>query len=159
MTTVAYRDGVLASDSKVTMGHLYAMNQPKLHRLKGGAMLGQAGDCDVREIVHLLQAVTTEDAIPDKDTLSATRTDFEGILVLPNKEVYYLAVFKEEFGSSVEWQAHVNKLYNKFIACGSGGELAMAAMMQGASAEEAIKIAAALDIYTGGKVQTMELED
>ena len=45
----------------------------------------------------------------------------------------------------------------EFCAFGSGADIARGAMMNGASAEEAIRIASKIDIFTGGDVQTLEL--
>ena len=42
-------------------------------------------------------------------------------------------------------------------ACGSGGEIALGAMMAGATAKEAVEIACMIDVYSGGEVQVIEL--
>lgn len=46
-----------------------------------------------------------------------------------------------------------------FFAVGSGAEIAIGAMAMGASAEQAVKIAAMYDTQTGGKVTVLSLED
>ncbi|GAI22667.1 unnamed protein product, partial [marine sediment metagenome] len=43
-------------------------------------------------------------------------------------------------------------------AIGSGSAYALAAMDMGASAEEAVRAAMKRDIYTGGKVRTMRID-
>lgn len=43
-------------------------------------------------------------------------------------------------------------------AIGSGGDFAMAAMMGGADAREAVKIASKLDPYTGGKIRVIKVK-
>ena len=46
----------------------------------------------------------------------------------------------------------------KPCAIGSGGEFAMGAMLAGATAIEAVKIAAKLDVNTGGKVRSIKIK-
>lgn len=43
------------------------------------------------------------------------------------------------------------------IAIGSGGDVAVGAMMMGATSREAVKIASKIDVYTGGKIKTVRL--
>ena len=44
-----------------------------------------------------------------------------------------------------------------FMAAGSGNEIALGAMAMGATAEQAVEIAARFDVYTGGKIETLSL--
>jgi ATP-dependent protease HslVU (ClpYQ) peptidase subunit len=45
----------------------------------------------------------------------------------------------------------------EFIAIGSGGDLAMGAMGAGATARQAVEIAARFDCFTGGKIDEFRL--
>ena len=42
-------------------------------------------------------------------------------------------------------------------ACGSGSMFALSAMAMGKSAEEAVKFASTLDVYTGGKIRVFKV--
>lgn len=63
------------------------------------------------------------------------------ILVVVNNRIY-------EIGCDTSWMRRVDGLY----AIGSGSPVALGAMKHGASLEEALKIAAENDPYTGGRL-------
>lgn len=48
--------------------------------------------------------------------------------------------------------------YGEHCALGSGRKYAIAAMDVGATAKEAVKIAAGRDVYTGGKIRTLRVK-
>lgn len=59
------------------------------------------------------------------------------------------------FGYRLESASMIPSKFKGPYAIGSGEEYAMGAMLAGCSALEAVKIAAKLDVYTGGPVRTL----
>lgn len=49
------------------------------------------------------------------------------------------------------------RVLDKYYAIGTGGDLALAAMMAGATPQQAVKIAGKLDAFTGQRVHTVKL--
>lgn len=144
MTTVVYRDGVLAADSLVTMGDTKIHgNMRKLSRVHGH-LIGIAGgvaDCD--EFINWCKAGGSEtETEPPKGQYSA-------IVVQPNGKVF-----------EVECGKYLPRLTNtKFHAIGSGAPYALAAMYAGASAAEAVRIATKIDTNSGLPVKTLKLKE
>jgi len=61
--------------------------------------------------------------------------------------------------SVTRWTAYFqpSPIVDPYFAVGSGQQFATAAMYMGATAEEAVKVAMALDPNTGGDIQTLKL--
>lgn len=139
MTTIAYRDGVLAADSLVTLGDTKVHGRYlKIQRI-GEYLVGVAGGvADCQAFVDW--AKSPEDDPPPKGSYSALVIDGKGRL----KEV--------EGGNPLP------KLRGaKFAAIGSGGPFAIAAMYAGASAVDAVKIACKIDTGSGLPVKTLKV--
>ena len=142
MTTVAYRDGVLAVDSQVTDGN----------RFEGAAIKWRKGNGWVAAVAGSLSAINILDEI---SILSNGRP------VLPHKEmdessegfiVTESGVFYFSRHGVTTWDA-------PFYAAGSGGTLAIGAMAHGASAEEAVQIACKYDTKTCEPVYALRVCD
>ena len=140
MTTIAYRDGVLAADSLVTLGSTKAHGSYQKIKRIGDCLVGTAGSvADCQAFVHWLQA-GDDDKPPPKGEYSA-------LIIGPNGQVREL-----ECGNIMPRPRGA-----KFFALGSGGPFALAAMYAGATATEAVKIAAKIDTNTGLPVKTLKL--
>ena len=138
MTTIAYRDGILAADSQTTAGHLSVSSaQSKIRKFDDG-YAAFSGLCSDMPILF--------DLIKGKEIEGDTKNLDAKAIVMPNEGKPYQA-YVDSLG----------KLYkhpiNKFSAIGSGWAIAMGAMQSGASAKEAVKAAIKLDIYSGGAVK------
>lgn len=149
MTTVAYRDGVLASDSRVTgKGYLWTDKAKKVFRLPGGSLVGLAGD-DYNSgwLLRELQKLAKENETPIK----LPNGKFKGAqaILVDDKHVYF-------FGWGV-WEKLNPKEY-PYYSIGSGSTIAMSAMDAGASAVEAVNIAKKRDVYSGGRTQMIEVK-
>jgi len=147
MTTVAYRDGVLASDGRLSIGKEWVENDTarKLYPLADGSVVGIAGNSyQWTELVKRLKklAKSEEKKLPNSKDFSRC----EALLVCPNKDIYYL-------GMGSGW----SKLKNRPTAIGSGWQFAMCAMDAGADAATACRIAIKRDMYSGGKVKTIKV--
>jgi hypothetical protein len=138
MTTLAYKDGVLAADTKITGGSM-TFYGPKMVRTPCGGMVAAAG-------------------------LSASATAFLEWMGKGQKgkrpgvkEIDAIWVK----GDGTVWS--INEHWppvriRGFCAAGSGAMAAMAGMEMGLSAQAAVELACKIDPETGGPVDTMEVE-
>ena len=162
MTAIAYREGVMACDSCwSSYGSMQAESATKLRRLHSGALLGQAGDNDARAVIALLDRITDPEKLPSREQLAATRTDFEGLLVFPDRRAFIIAScpvdaqgFATDGGDIGVWPAAT---MGGYAAVGSGAEAALAAMDAGASAKRAVEIACQRNLFCRLPVHTMRL--
>lgn len=148
MTTIAYKAGLMACDSCWTLDDIVVTLKNKIYKLPSGALLGQAGDNDCREMEIFLGRIKSPKSIPTRKALLELRLDFAGIWVLPGGDVFKVTCredvldYKDEVGFT--------PINRKFAACGSGNQMALGVMAHGGSALEAVKIAADFDVNTRG---------
>ncbi len=142
MTTIAYRDGVMAADSMITSNDEWIMPYqcPKIERLADGSVVGFSGNLYLqREFIAWLELPVERGPQPDlKDTSKAIVVNRQGRVRL------------HQYAGYAEMTA-------PFFAIGCGTIPAMAAMHMGASAKRAIEIASLLDNATGGEIQVVEI--
>lgn len=140
MTTIAYKDGVLAADTRATIGDVIDPSEhKKVFRLKNGALVGIAGNSgETHTVLKKLRA--------KPDDFMNIKFGNNAIYVKPDG-----AVFEHDGGG---W----SKITAKYAATGSGFVPALVAMRMGASAKEAVKIAMDFDKNTGGKVRSVRLK-
>lgn len=134
MTTIAYKDGVMAGDSQSSW-HYKELNAKKVQK-RGDMLIGFAGDfgSGVRFCNWMFNKGEQPNVIDDS---------FSAIVVKGSKCYHYdrtLVPFHSD----------------KYIAIGSGAEFAIAAMDCGKSAVDAVKIASRRDPHTGGKIRTVK---
>lgn len=143
VTTIAYRDGVLAADSLATIGDTKAHGSYQKIRRIGDYMVGAAGSVAAsEEFINWLLKHGDDDDLPPKGQYSALVIDAKG------------RVREIESGSILPVPRNA-----KFYSIGSGAPYALAAMYAGASAAEAVKIAAKIDTSTGLPVKILVLKD
>ena len=142
MTTLAYRDGVLAADSLVQDNGLIVGETTKIIKCKRGFLAGAVGDCGT--IANFLDWVF--DGQSGEIDMSAAGSI--GVLVSPDGNI---RVFQGVRGSCVL------ALTFGFYADGTGAMAAFGAMAQGANAEEAVKIACRFDCNSGPPVVSVSL--
>jgi len=141
MTTIAYKDGVIAYDSRVTNGG-YIADDDFNKRF------------DVDGVYFFLTG-----CIPDH--MSLIDAYFSGkprkhidcnAFVYDNGELFECGVA----GASGLWKYKM-RLDNP-AAIGSGAQFALAAMFLEKSAEDAVALASKLDSATGGRIRTFSIE-
>jgi 20S proteasome alpha/beta subunit len=140
MTTIAYRDGIMAADTRSCMGDWIGReNVQKIHRLPNGEVAGITGDLlKGFNFVKWLQG--SVDQRPDLgDTTRVIVLHFDSSLTI------YESI--GEYNSSPD-----------FSAWGSGMPPALAALYCGKTAAEAVGIAALIDPWTGGDLVVMKCE-
>ena len=136
MTTVVYRDGIVAADQRgMSNGWIMPSREEKIMRLDDGRVLSGCGS--TAGIAVLMAWVLGDRTTPQpKDDCAVILFDGGA------PEVFELG------GSYREGEA-------RFYAWGSGMPTALGALYAGASAVEAIECAAKVDPNTGGDVQFM----
>lgn len=141
MSTVAYKDSILAADSRAYGGSWCPSpgSKQKIHEFKGvrfgisSSKIGQA-----EKFMDWVRSEAGADALTGELSFRALMLNEAGELFL--------------FDSS-PWAS--GPIRSKFYAIGTGAEYAMGAMAAGASAKEAVKIACKLDPHSGLPVRTL----
>jgi ATP-dependent protease HslVU (ClpYQ) peptidase subunit len=127
MTTIAYKDGVLAADTcRVVNG--IATKCSKLHRLEDGSVFAGAGNStDIAKCFRWLTG--GEKPANELESLSALHLTEDGL--------FYIDGALEPLLMDQE-----------YWAVGSGADFAIAGMFMGMSAQDAVTLASKLDIHT-----------
>jgi ATP-dependent protease HslVU (ClpYQ) peptidase subunit len=140
MTTIAYRDGELATDSRITAGDMIVSDKrTKVHRMRDGSLVAWAGAVQDAELLLRAMRKTSNDPHPKLQDISALHLRVDGSLWEYEGEAWV----KQDPG---------------YYATGSGSPYAFAAMDAGASAKDAVRIAIKRDANSGGKVQSLKLK-
>ncbi len=143
MTTVAYRDGVMAADRAISTNALVGTARKVWRRKQDGALLGMSGSwAVVQKWSEWFLAGERGPAPP----------------LGPNEDSSAHALLVRPEGA-VEWHYSSGKATFEapYYAIGSGSDFAMGAMAVGASARQAVAAAARHDPHTGGGVQFVKL--
>jgi len=142
MTTICYRDGVIAGDSRETIiedrESTYIDNDVsvKVFRLKDGRLFGASKASESCSRLH--ESLIKGFGPPKLEDINGLLIDLKGRIW---------------FFEGVQWR----QLNQKYYAIGSGARFAMPAMDAGASAVLACKIGIKRDPYSGGKVTALRL--
>lgn len=145
MTTIAYRDGAIAGDSKAYGGKYCASpgSKTKVHQIEGGERDGWIVGISTNNVggdALLLDWLQRGAPLPQTSDL---KPDQFIILALDPSGGLHLANDNLSFSGPIE---------SEFYAIGSGADFALGAMAVGASAEESIRVASRFDAHTGGEV-------
>ena len=135
MTTVTYKDGIIASDSQSDWFY-NEIGVKKIFRVQG-MVIGCAGSAAIgSQFVEWMSGKGNKPVIVDDDAFSAI-------------------VIKK--GKCCQYDKGLVPLYSEpYAAIGSGAKFAIAAMDCGKSAKDAVKIARRRDSYTGGHIHTIK---
>lgn len=145
MTTIVYRDGILAADSRVSYGSTIMPGTiKKVQRLSNGALYGFSGSVEVGEIMRRRVSRASDEMTPLEDEVDLKGEAFEALIIQPDGGVLCF-----ENRTWMEFKC-------PYIAMGSGKDFAYGALALGASAKQAIKVAAGLDPGTGGRVVSLK---
>lgn len=151
MTTIAYRDGVLAADSRATWDDGVASKVVKMWALlskiepvKGAILLATAGDLYAALLFKDWLESGGEPRLHDRGV--GEQHDFEAVIV--HKSGIY----------SANRLCRIVENPEPFWAAGSGCKFALAAMHCGKSARDAVQVAMHFDPYTAGRINTMTLD-
>lgn len=141
MTTIAYKAGVIAADSRCTEGnHIIPGKMRKLHELPDGSIYTFTGS--VAHGMAMLDALLNGTKQPTwelGDTLAVRVMPTGRVLIYEGEGVWF-------------------EQTSKIAAWGSGAEFAYGAMEAGATAAEAVRIAIKHDSASGGPVRTIQVK-
>lgn len=144
MTTIAYKDGWLVSDSRETSGERVDTDRcKKIYRLPDGSLYAGSGESAI--IMHLYQELLKAARVKKKVLPNIQLKGINAIVVANKKNVNY---YEKGIWTSLDYP----------FAIGTGSHYALAAMDNGASAEEAVRIACKRDIYSGGRLQKYRVQ-
>lgn len=158
MTTIAFKDGILAADSQGTLGGSIIHNGPvkKIYTPEEGdywevqgvraIAFGFCGDYgQLPFVIDLLrEGLTHKTKAPEGHEL-----DIAAIIVLETGDTYVFSAFIHR------GQQRLNLMpLNGNVSIGSGETFALAAMSIGKSAVEAIEVAMKIDTGTSGEIHT-----
>ena len=146
MTTIVFRDGIMATDSRAYSGDNSPIGfKKKLHVLPNRALVASSGHGGQTDAFAkwCIQAVNKGHFLPAR---AHHRIGVQALLVWTDGTVHY-------------WDSRcfTGALEARFFAIGSGKEFALGALHAGATAEEAVRIASEYDSLTGGPIQTAKL--
>lgn len=141
MTTIACDGRSMAGDGMLTENdHVCHTDYEKVHRLRDGRLVGFSGDSFNWEP---FRAWLDSGAQGDPPLV---RSSFGCIVLCPDGGIYQYDADGRAFPEHAP------------VAIGSGTRFALAAMDFGRTAEEAVQYASLRDIYTGGEITVLHLE-
>lgn len=137
MTTIAYRDHVLAADTQVTSNGMIDGRCIKIRRM--GPLLVAAGGAG--SLCH--QFFDWVKAGLHGDSPFTGKEDGNGAIIMPDHRIVF-------------WTGHGGTtVQGPFWAMGSGERFAIGAMHTGASAEEAVLAACQADVYSSAPITVL----
>lgn len=156
MTTIAYRNGVIAADSRVTVsseaGGDRNFHTKKLFRAR----------VDIKGVQSEVILATAGESAPgslfvEQWSTGKSLTEIRDLFTYSEADFTVLVVTEHGLFEVDKWCV-LEPVYEVFYAIGSGSKLAMGAMEAGASAQKAVEIACRRDPYTALPVVTMRLK-
>jgi hypothetical protein len=143
MTTIAYRDGVLAGDGRETnqndehsSWYMVRDDCVKVFKLKDGSLFGGAHGSE--DIERLYISLMKGQPPPKLEDIAGLRIDTKRRIWVYEGNI---------------WQ----RVKLPFYAVGSGAEFALSAMDAGAGAVKAVKVGINRDLWSGGKITAVRL--
>ena len=157
MTTICYKSGIMSSDGRMSLGDMIIKEDTQKVFWVNNHLVGVCGRARaINTFVTWLQKMTDYHIVNQEvgelvDLVPPALEDDEGysaLVVTPSRQVLmYEGNTPIDMGSDVP------------MSVGSGSCFALAAMKAGNSAEEAVKVACELDVYSGGEITVVQLED
>lgn len=157
MTTICYKSGIMSSDGRMSLGDMIIKEDTQKVFWVNNHLVGVCGRARaINTFVTWLQKMTDYHIVNQEvgelvDLVPPALEDDEGysaLVVTPSRQVLmYEGNTPIDMGSDVP------------MSVGSGSCFALAAMKAGSSAEEAVKVACELDVYSGGEITVVQLEE
>lgn len=154
MTTIAYRDGIMVSDSRAFAGNSsFIGSKEKIFQLPDGGLIGISTNKpglgeSFAAWMHKRMLSGTSLTEPAQDAPGRGEHELTALMVLSDGTVLYFHDSSEPAGP----------LSAPYFAIGSGDRYAMGAMAMGASAEEAIQVAARYDPWTAAPLNVWKIQ-
>lgn len=148
MTTIAYRDKVMAGDGLVSddTGHIWTKNCVKVWRLSDGSLFGTAGDSEAGHRLHLAAeaAAANGNAQGLKFPHFADGIDVAALLVTPDGKIWL-----SEGSAWEQWP-------DDYAAIGNGRRCALTALRLGHTVKEAVQAGIEGDCFSGGLITVVQ---
>ena len=141
MTTIAYKDGVIAYDSRASRGDTIQSDTREKSVVKDGVTFICCGN--FHEVEEFIDIWFGGDKKKNELNVAA--------LVIDKESVIWYVTCDDEF-------TRCRILTAEPQALGSGTFHALTAMDMGATAKEAVKMAMKRDPYTGGEIRTIKVK-
>ena len=143
MTTIAFKDGIMAADRRLTDGNCKLGQTTKIFKIRDH-LVGLSGDTDR---CCLMRSWFEGGALEDEWPLDPEKSEASMLVATPDGRLF--CYDREPVPIRIE---------NEFYAAGSGMEFAMAAMYLGCSAERAVEVACDLDKGSGNGIDVLCLD-
>lgn len=160
MTTIAYRDGILAADSLGDRGGLRTVCD-KVYQVSGdcdgaiGVLIAGSGIVwRIQDIVKQCEKMALENTSPRLWPFIASNF-YDAHHDRASDDTPSCLLIEQSTGNVVWLEGPRFKpvtFPHDYLSIGSGRDFALGAMAQGATAQKAIEIACSLDTYSGGPV-------
>lgn len=157
MTTISYKDGVLSGDGRMSLGDMIIKEDTQKTYWINNHLVGVCGRARaINTFVTWLQKHTDYHLVNQEvgdlvDLIPPVLDDDDGytaLVITPSRQVLMY-----EGGVPIDMGVDVP------MSIGSGSGFALAAMKSGVSAEDAVKIACELDVFSGGIITKVQLEE
>lgn len=143
MTTITYRNGVMAADTRAYSGDRLPIGQKKkIHRLSDGSLFGASSykPGHTEKLRRFVEEHGVESSIDGE-------IEAQAIVVKPDGSIYY---FNDQDTFSGPLEA-------EYIAVGSGAQFATGAFALGVDAIQALEVGIALDPWSALPITVLHL--
>ena len=145
MTTICYRDGIMAADTRAYSGHSTPIGlKRKIYKRADGALIGVSTNAP--GLSELVGEWFLDDKNRDLEPQLGHEQGIDAIEVDAHGNVF---VYHDSMNPTGPLQA-------PFFAVGSGANYAIGALTLGATALEAVDVAIEHDVWSGGPVNALE---
>lgn len=144
MTVIAVKDGIMAADTQSWHGNLKISSASKLRRFD----IGIGGFTGWRPVIEIAQSWLEHGGPWGSDhqrPSAVAEADLSGVILRPDG----IWILTHKFD--------VYRSASAIECCGAHSEFLFGAMLAGASAEEAVRLAILHCEYAGGEVEVMQL--
>lgn len=157
MTTIAVKDGIMVGDGRCSLGSTVIKDDMvKVFWINNHLMGGAGRARSISTFAQWLQKHTDYTIVNQEvgdlvDLIPPVLQDdeeFTALVLTPDKQVLMY-----------DGNVALNLGHDVPASIGSGSVFALAAMDAGSSAEDAVKIAMKRDVYSGGEITVVQLED
>lgn len=148
MTTIAYRNGILAADTGVYSNGFCEARVSKIRKLTTG-IVGSSGNAAHFQAFWIwINAGCTEQYVPKLDK----EDSFDGVYIQLSSSGPEITIYDR-------FMVGISVHSTEFYALGTGREIAMGAMAMGAAPAEAIRIACRFDTHSIEPIETVSLSE
>lgn len=144
MTTITYRDGMMAADTTTFFRGIAVGTSHKIELIEG-YLVGCAGDASSGKLFKSWFVDRFLRDVPEKAAF-AHDSEINALTIAPDGRV-----------TCWDIQLEPIRLKAQFHAIGSGADVALGAMAMGANARQAVEIAMRFDAHTRGKIDVLRL--